>query len=101
MSTHDSDSPNDSARRGFLVERGIGFRFAHPEIAGRLQRTFLDQYDGKSCVDENFGCGAAACARSHDDNVGLDGSILRERGCVDHVPAGRDALADRVGDRKG
>jgi hypothetical protein len=58
-------------RRRFLVQLGVGIGLAHPEVARRAQRPFLDQHDAQARVAEDVGSDAATGASADDDHIGL------------------------------
>ena len=86
------------ARRGFLVERGIGLGFAHAEIARRWRAAPPRSGSTVSpACGEDLGGGAAAGAGADDHDIGFEIGVAFERRGVDDLPAARSA---RQGSRR-
>ena len=92
------------ARGRLLVERGIGFRFAHAEIRSGRERALFDQNHRKPRLREDLGRRSAARAGADNHDIGLEVEIALERRRIDdakvaHAIGGPRIVGARSADR--
>jgi len=85
-----------SAADAFLVERGVGARFLHVEVAAAVQRTFLDQQHLEACRAEDFRAGGASCTAADDGDIGFQRDIPVEPRAVVGFPAACEAFGEGI-----